>query len=117
MATVKKAKLFATGTKESLTMTVEADLDWDRGDDRVDWDLQIRFMGRKTLRADRIMHVHNEPVSPGDGKSRRIDVSGAGGVFDSDRGRDEIYAEVQLAPRATDVRVVKTNTVRGDFDA
>lgn len=117
MAKVKKATLSTVGTKDTLTMTVEADLDWKRGDDRVEWDLQIRFMGRDRLRDDKILLLHNEPVSPDDGRTRRVDVSGAGGVFDEDRGRDEVYAEVQLVPRSSEVAVVTTNTVKGDFAA
>ncbi|MGI9018064.1 MAG: hypothetical protein ACR2HR_13325 [Euzebya sp.] len=50
-------------------------------------------------------------------KDAKLSVAGAGGVFDEDRGDDEVFAEVELLARSTDVRVIKTNTVKGDFSA
>lgn len=114
MAKVKNAQLSAAGTGEALVMSVDVEINWDRGDDGQEWEIQVRFLGAD-MGGDEIRLVHAVPVSPSEGERRRIDISGAGGVFDEDRGDDEIYAEVELLARSTDVRMVKTNTVKGDF--
>ncbi|WP_370326677.1 hypothetical protein [Euzebya sp.] len=117
MATLKDASLSATGSGAELIMAVDVEIDWDRGDDEVEWEIQIRFVGDDALMrgGNDTLLVHAVPAAPRDGERRRIEVSGAGGAFDEDRGRDEVFAEVQLLARTADVRVVKTNTVEGDF--
>lgn len=97
-------------------MVVEVEIDWDRGDDRTEWEVQIRFVGAD-VGGDEMVLAHAVPASPADGRHRRIEVSGASGVFDEDRGDDEVHAEVSIVPRATETRVVRTNTVKGEFGA
>lgn len=114
MAKVKDAKLSAAGTGAGVVMTLDVDIDWDRGDDGREWELQIRFLGADVSGDDTLL-VHAVPAHPGSGDRQRVEIAGAGGVFDEDRGEDEVYAEVELVARTTDTRVVKTNTVKGDF--
>lgn len=116
MAKVEDAKLSVAGSGDGLVMTVEVELDWDRGDDQAAWEIQVRFLGAD-VGGDEVVLVHAVPASPADGRTKRIDISGAGGVFDEDRGDDEIHAEVELRARTSEVRTVTTNTVKGDFSA
>lgn len=114
MAKVKDATLSAAGTGASVVMTLDVEINWDRGDDNSEWELQIRFLGADVSGDDTLL-VHAVPANPAGGDRQRVEISGGSGVFDEDRGEDEVYAEVELVARATDTRIVKTNTVKGDF--
>jgi hypothetical protein len=116
MAKVEDAKLSVQGSGAQLLMVVDVEIDWDRGDDEVEWELQVRFLGSDVGRDD-VLLVHAVAASPADGDRRRVEVSGASGAFDEDRGDDEVHAEVCLVPRTQDIRVVTTNTVKGEFSA
>ena len=117
MAQVKDATLRTSGSGEALRFLVDVEIDGERGDDRVDWEIQIRFFGADALLTGRddALVVHAVPWRPEDGDRRTIEVSGADGRFDEDRGEDEVRATVELVARTTDARVVETNTVTGDF--
>jgi hypothetical protein len=114
MAQVQKAELSTIGSGAQLMLVLDVEIDWDRGDDEAQWELQIRFLGADAGRDD-VLLVHAVPASPADGDRRRVEISGASGAFDEDRGDDEVLAEVSLVMRSTDVRVVRTNTVKGEF--
>ncbi len=117
MAKLKDAELKVAGTGRELVMHVEVEINWDRGDDETEWELQVRFIGDDTALRGRnnVLMVHAVAVSPSEGSRKEIRVSGAGGVFDEDRGDDEVFAEVELLARTTGTRVVRTKTVKGDF--
>ncbi len=117
MAKLKDAELRVAGAGRELAMLVAVEIDWDRGDDETEWELQVRFIGDDTgLRGrNNILMVHAVAISPAVGRHTEVRVSGADGVFDEDRGDDEVFAEVELLARTTDSRVRRTNTVKGDF--
>lgn len=117
MAKLEEARLSTAGSGAELVMRLEVEIDWDRGDDDLEWELQARFVGDDALLRGRddVLLVHAVPVSPAGGRQQTVDVGGAGGVFDEDRGTDEVKALVELRARTADSRVITTNSVSGDF--
>ena len=117
MARIESAELRAEGDGPHAVFTVEATIDWDRGDDDHGWHLVVRFMGADAgLRGgDEVLKIHTVEVAPGGGERVTVSVDNNGGEFNEDAGGDEIVAECELQVLQPEARVLRTNKVKGRF--